>query len=180
MKIDFIKNADKVIAVCPEVLGGLDTPRVPSEIKGAKVLTKDGSDVTKEFEKGAEEALKIAIEEQIDIAILQPRSPSCGKGRENYPQNYQKEKQIAFFYNKSRKLHHEVVLYIFMLLIAHASSLYLPGALNKNLSFKKPLHKRLVLLSNHRHCFFTEHRNDLLRQSLHSIKDYPVIHDVIL
>lgn len=76
--LEYIKNADKVVAVCPEVLGGLDIPRDPSEIKGGKVITKNGKDVTLEFIKGAEEALSIAKEENIDIAILQSRSPSCG------------------------------------------------------------------------------------------------------
>ena len=76
--LEYIKNADKVVAVCPEVLGGLDIPRDPSEIKGGKVITKKGKDVTLEFIKGAEEALSIAKEENIDIAILQSRSPSCG------------------------------------------------------------------------------------------------------
>lgn len=71
-------ESGKAIAVCPEVLGGLPTPRVPAEIIGDKVITKNGIDVTKEYQKGAQIALKTALTEDIDIAILQARSPSCG------------------------------------------------------------------------------------------------------
>ena len=68
----------KVISVCPECLGGLPTPRVPAEIVNGIVTNKEGQSVDAEFRKGAEIALKIAKEEQIDVAILQSRSPSCG------------------------------------------------------------------------------------------------------
>lgn len=66
------------VTVCPEVLGGLSTPRISSEIVGDKVLSKAGIDVTKEFDLGAEIALKTALKHNIKIAILQARSPSCG------------------------------------------------------------------------------------------------------
>ena len=72
------------IPVCPEQLGGLKTPRNPAEIQGTdkdkKVVTCEGDDVTKEYKKGAEEVLRLAKELDIKEAILQPRSPSCGKG----------------------------------------------------------------------------------------------------
>lgn len=67
-----------VIPVCPEVLGGMSTPRIPSEIVGNKVLSKTGKDVTHHFQKGAEVALKTALDNNVKIAILQARSPSCG------------------------------------------------------------------------------------------------------
>ncbi len=66
------------IPVCPEELGGLPTPRVPSEIVGEKVLSKDGEDVSVEFALGASKTLEIAKKNGIKIAILQARSPSCG------------------------------------------------------------------------------------------------------
>jgi uncharacterized protein YbbK (DUF523 family) len=66
------------IPVCPEVLGGLPTPRLRSEIKNGKVINEKGIDVTEYFEKGAGECLKIAMENQIDFAILKSKSPSCG------------------------------------------------------------------------------------------------------
>ncbi|MFA5524185.1 MAG: DUF523 domain-containing protein [Tissierellales bacterium] len=76
----------KAILVCPEQLGGLTTPRLPSEIvcnesDGKRVVNIEGKNVTKEFVKGAEETLKIAKLTGAKVAILKARSPSCGKGR---------------------------------------------------------------------------------------------------
>ena len=69
------------VAVCPEQLGGLPTPRVPSERIGSAVISKIGTDVTAEFAAGADAALKIARENKCQTAILKARSPSCGKGK---------------------------------------------------------------------------------------------------
>ena len=72
----------RAIPVCPEQLGGLPTPRDPSEIKfidGKRcVISKNGNLVTKEFERGGEIVLGIAKKYSIRKAILQERSPSCG------------------------------------------------------------------------------------------------------
>lgn len=68
----------EVIPVCPEVLGGLPTPRVPAEIVNGTVTRRDGISVDKEFCRGAELALEQAKLEKIEMAILQSRSPSCG------------------------------------------------------------------------------------------------------
>ena len=70
-----------LIPVCPEIFGGLPTPRSPSEIKDGRVITKMGKDVTEEYRKGAEEALKIAVLYGCKYAILKEKSPSCGSGR---------------------------------------------------------------------------------------------------
>ncbi len=78
--IELIKNED-VILVCPEQLGGLQTPRTPAEIKEGKVVNKDGIDVTKEYQKGAQEVLALAQKFNIKTAILKSKSPSCGKGK---------------------------------------------------------------------------------------------------
>lgn len=67
-----------VIPVCPEVLGGLPTPRVPAEIVNGKVMNRNGESVDDAFRKGAEKALEIAMREKPDLIILQSRSPSCG------------------------------------------------------------------------------------------------------
>ena len=75
-----LQDTYRLIPVCPEVLGGLPTPRVPSEIVGNLVLTKDGRDVTHNYLAGAEKALAIARENECDTAILKERSPSCGTG----------------------------------------------------------------------------------------------------
>lgn len=71
----------KAIPVCPEQLGGLPTPRTPSEQKKDRIVAKDGKDVTFNFEKGAEEALKIALLAGCKEAILKSKSPSCGSGK---------------------------------------------------------------------------------------------------
>lgn len=68
-----------LIPVCPEVLGGLPTPRMPSEIQpNRRVQMKDGKDVTQQYEKGAREVLKLARLYDCRYAILKERSPSCG------------------------------------------------------------------------------------------------------
>ena len=67
-----------VIKVCPEMLGGLGTPRIPCEIKGDKVINKNGEDKSYFFTKGALETVKIALENQVHFAILKSNSPSCG------------------------------------------------------------------------------------------------------
>ncbi len=67
-----------VIPVCPEVLGGLPTPRIPAEIVTGTVLNREGVSVDDAFRHGAEAALDIAKREKPDLVILQSRSPSCG------------------------------------------------------------------------------------------------------
>jgi len=75
--IELVKKG-KAIPLCPEQLGGLSTPRIPSEIRGNKVINKKGKDVTAFFIKGAKEALKIAKLAKCREAILKSKSPSCG------------------------------------------------------------------------------------------------------
>ena len=75
--LGFIEGHD-VIGVCPEQLGGLSTPRLPAEIVDGVVTNKEGVSVDNEFRKGAQEALAVALENKVDLAILQSRSPSCG------------------------------------------------------------------------------------------------------
>ena len=79
---DVIALMDKhtLIPVCPEIYGGLSTPRSPSEIQGGAVVNKEGKDVTAEYEKGAAEALALARKFGCKVAILKAKSPSCGKG----------------------------------------------------------------------------------------------------
>lgn len=75
--IDFVKGHE-VISVCPEQMGGLTTPRLPAEICNGKVVNTEGISVDAAFRNGAEQALKLAKEAGATLAILQPRSPSCG------------------------------------------------------------------------------------------------------
>ena len=75
--IKFLKDYE-VIKICPEVMGGLSIPRVPSEILNDKVFNKDGHDVTNYFNDGARKVLELAKKEDVKVAILKERSPSCG------------------------------------------------------------------------------------------------------
>lgn len=70
-----------LIPVCPEIFGGLPTPRVPAERIGDRVQTREGSDVTAQYEKGAREAWKLAKLFSCSCAVLKERSPSCGHGQ---------------------------------------------------------------------------------------------------
>lgn len=67
-----------VVPVCPEVMGGLPTPRDPAEIIGGVVRQKSGRSVDEEFRAGARAALKKIKDAGAELAILQSRSPSCG------------------------------------------------------------------------------------------------------
>ena len=80
-KIITLLKEETLIPVCPEQLGGLPIPRAPSEIKGGKVYSKDGIDVTDSFKKGAHETLKVAKLFNIKNAIFKQKSPSCGCGK---------------------------------------------------------------------------------------------------
>jgi uncharacterized protein YbbK (DUF523 family) len=78
--IDLVK-AGKAIAICPEQLAGFSTPREKTEIKGGRVFTESGKDVTEQVRKGAQEVLRIAKLFGVKEAILKSKSPSCGKGK---------------------------------------------------------------------------------------------------
>ncbi|MDH1264600.1 DUF523 domain-containing protein [Pseudomonas sp. GD03944] len=83
----------RIVPLCPEVAGGLPTPRPPAEIPGGQgaavldgvvqVVTVDGEDVTAAFVEGAEQALALVQRHGIRLALLKARSPSCGN-LENY------------------------------------------------------------------------------------------------
>lgn len=81
--LEMVKKGE-AIPVCPEQLGGMSTPRIPSEIKATGtnryVVNQQGKDVTEYFQRGAQEVLKLAQKLEIHQAILQARSPSCGRG----------------------------------------------------------------------------------------------------
>jgi uncharacterized protein YbbK (DUF523 family) len=74
---EWIKS-DRTVFICPEMAGGLPTPRPPAEIVGNKVLTINGEDVTPQYLLGAQKALDLAQKHNIRVAILKARSPSCG------------------------------------------------------------------------------------------------------
>lgn len=79
--IEYLKDKE-VILVCPEVMGGMSTPRIKSEIvldsDKLTVINEKGADVTSYFIRGAEIALRRAIANGVKVAILKEKSPSCG------------------------------------------------------------------------------------------------------
>ena len=80
-EIEKLIESYNLIPVCPEQLGGLPTPRIPAERVKDRIITQVGVDVTKEYQIGAEEALKIAKLYNCKKAILKEKSPSCGCGK---------------------------------------------------------------------------------------------------
>ena len=78
--ISMLSERYNLIPICPEIYGGLPTPRVPSERVGNRVVMKDGRDVTDAFIRGAEEAYRSATVNSATKALLKAKSPSCGKG----------------------------------------------------------------------------------------------------
>ena len=77
-QVELLKEKYNLIPICPEIYGGLETPREPSEIVDSKVINKKGIDVTPQFKKGAEETLKLVKFYNVKLAILKEKSPSCG------------------------------------------------------------------------------------------------------
>lgn len=76
---EYLKDKE-IIPICPEVWGGLTTPRDPSEIKNNRVYSNKGKDVTANFQKGALESLNLAKKLGVKKALLKAKSPSCGSG----------------------------------------------------------------------------------------------------
>ena len=68
----------EIIPVCPEMLGGLPSPRKPVEWRDGHAVTRDGDDWTAEFRLGVARAMALIGDRPIDLAILQSRSPTCG------------------------------------------------------------------------------------------------------
>ncbi|HEX4549133.1 DUF523 domain-containing protein [Pseudomonas sp.] len=78
----------RVVPLCPEVAGGLPTPRAAAEIPGgqgaevldgtAAVITTEGEDVSAQFLDGARQALALVQKHDIRVAVLKANSPSCG------------------------------------------------------------------------------------------------------
>ena len=77
-KVLALLEGNEVITVCPEQMGGLPTPRTPSEVRDGIVTMRDGTDVDREFRRGAEMCLETAMRERPDLIVFQSRSPSCG------------------------------------------------------------------------------------------------------
>lgn len=76
-----LKDKYNLIPVCPEIMGGLPTPRLPSEIVNGRVVMENGKDVTMEYQRGAFETLRLAGLFGCRKAVLKEKSPSCGCGK---------------------------------------------------------------------------------------------------
>jgi len=93
-----LAKGERLIPICPEQLGGLPTPRDPAWIVGgdgsdvlkgeAKVISRNGSDVTENFIMGAKEVLRIAKSFGAKGSVLKARSPSCGCGTIRVPHSF--------------------------------------------------------------------------------------------
>jgi uncharacterized protein YbbK (DUF523 family) len=75
------RDEGRIVGVCPEIAGGLPAPRPPAEVRGLRVVTREGRDVTAAFESGATLAVAVVRELGIRVAVLKSRSPSCGTGQ---------------------------------------------------------------------------------------------------
>ena len=75
------KQEGRLSPVCPEVFGGLPVPRSDAQRQGSRIIARNGRDVTAEYLKGAEEAVRLADDENVICAIMKEKSPSCGSSR---------------------------------------------------------------------------------------------------
>ena len=80
LSVEALMGRYQLVPVCPEQLGGLPTPREPSERQGDLVVMKSGADVTEQYQRGAQQALHLARVFGCKKAVLKERSPSCGAG----------------------------------------------------------------------------------------------------
>lgn len=80
MWFEQLKSEGRLFILCPEVAGGLPTPRPAAEFQSGsqQVLTQSGVDVTAEFQSGANKALALCQQHEIEYALLKANSPSCG------------------------------------------------------------------------------------------------------
>lgn len=77
-KIKALYDEGKALPVCPEQLGGLETPRTPCELQNGRVISRDGEDRTEAYLRGSQRVLELCEKYKIKKAILKQNSPSCG------------------------------------------------------------------------------------------------------
>jgi uncharacterized protein YbbK (DUF523 family) len=77
-QVEALAGEYRLVPICPEVVGGLPTPRPAAEIRDGRVVTAAGDDVTQEYERGARAAVELAMTVGATRAVLKARSPSCG------------------------------------------------------------------------------------------------------
>jgi uncharacterized protein YbbK (DUF523 family) len=79
--VEALAASHRLVPVCPEVCGGLSTPRPAAERRGDRVVNADGVDVTEAYDRGAAAAVELAHAVGARQAVLKARSPSCGVSR---------------------------------------------------------------------------------------------------
>lgn len=81
MALEALNRKNRIVAFCPEVAGGLSTPRERAEIRSLRVFTESGKDLTEAFLQGARETLSLCQQHNIRVAVLTELSPSCGSSQ---------------------------------------------------------------------------------------------------
>jgi uncharacterized protein YbbK (DUF523 family) len=76
--VEALAATHRLVPICPEVCGGLATPRRAAELVGERVVNVDGDDVTAAYARGAQAAVELALATGATRAVLKARSPSCG------------------------------------------------------------------------------------------------------
>mgnify|MGYP002508565883 FL=1 len=74
---EFVKDKD-VLPICPEMMAGMGCPRIPIEIVDGVLIDRNGNNVDTSMRKAVAQAMELIRKEDIQCAILQPRSPTCG------------------------------------------------------------------------------------------------------
>lgn len=75
--VEFVKDKD-VLPICPEMMAGMDCPRTPIEIVDGVLMDRDGKNVDVAMREAVANAMELIQEEEIQCAVLQSRSPTCG------------------------------------------------------------------------------------------------------
>ncbi len=75
--IQFLEGKE-IIPVCPEVAAGMLVPRLPVEIRDGRIISIEGKDLDDAYRKGIKRTLAPLDLEDIDLAILKAKSPTCG------------------------------------------------------------------------------------------------------
>lgn len=79
--VEALSATHRLVPVCPEVCGGLSTPRPAAERQGDRVVNVNGDDVTDAYERGARTAVELARATGARRAVLKARSPSCASAQ---------------------------------------------------------------------------------------------------
>lgn len=74
---EFVKDKE-VLTICPEMMAGMGCPRTPIEIVDGVLMDRNGNNVDAAMREAIAKAMELIRKENIQCAILQSRSPTCG------------------------------------------------------------------------------------------------------